>query len=163
MQLYFNLCSFFPTNDLIKPTESLLRKALIGFGSILDISVKDYHNHPDQSLQEGYGFLWLSNSEDAARMVSIVQNMNYYGISISCSPLRQRNNQTELFQSSSPYGNIHNNYIPNIVSSHVSFPSQPISLPYPPMERCSSSYLNPFFLDNVSQQSLSIHNRQDNK
>ncbi len=106
IQVYFSLCSFFPTNGLIKPTESLLRKALLEYGSILDISVKDYQIYRDQSLQEGYGFIWLKTEDDMRRMASMVQNMNYQGITISCSLTRQNSHKIALKSTNAIHHNI---------------------------------------------------------
>ena len=90
-KVHVSFCSYFPTNNLLKPTEAFLLKAFIMYGRIMDVTVKDYAVYRDQNLQEGYGFVTMASYDEALKMVSNVQNMCIDGIVLTCQLTHQHN------------------------------------------------------------------------
>lgn len=52
-----------------KPTEVLLRKYFMPFGSLFDVAVKEYHVSADGRHQQGYAFLTFENASSASAVV----------------------------------------------------------------------------------------------
>ena len=72
------------TNQVVKPTEQLLRKFFMRFGSVSDIQVNWYDSSPLSRRQEGYGFVTLFHRETYE---SVLMNPTHVidGITLICT------------------------------------------------------------------------------
>ncbi len=90
VQVHVSFCSFFPSNEVegnlsLKPTESFLRRHLVDYGLILDVTVKDYQQYRDSNMQEGYGFVTFSKVEEALEASRKCQDVEVEGITLRCT------------------------------------------------------------------------------
>ncbi len=108
VQVHVSFCSFFPSHEVVegnlslKPTESFLRRHLVDYGLILDVTVKDYQQYRDSNMQEGYGFVTFSKVEEAHEASRKCQDVEVEGITLKCT-MTHRNRQSS--RSMSNHGN----------------------------------------------------------
>ena len=107
VQVHVSFCSFFHSNEVegnlsLKPTESFLRRHLVDYGLILDVTVKDYQQYRDSNMQEGYGFVTFSRVEEALEASRNCQDIVVDGITLKCT-MTHRNRKNELHNYEIPY------------------------------------------------------------
>jgi hypothetical protein len=69
------------------PTETLIRRLFSRFGTILDVSVKEYAISPgDVAHQQGYGFVTYENKMGALNALQGCKGLIFEGISFDCTP-----------------------------------------------------------------------------
>ncbi len=123
-KVHVSFSSFFPANSLLKPTEVFIHKSLIGYGKMIDVTVKDYTVYRDQNLQEGYGFVTMASHEAALKLVENVQDTCFDGIVLTCQ-LTHQHNQSLMKMKDTPS---------NPMPLSVQTPILPfVSMPPPPL------------------------------
>jgi RNA recognition motif-containing protein len=99
---------------IVRPTESFLRKFFVQFGTVMDISVKEYAIYrvsccctrylhqwfanclltaipQEQNMQEGYGFVSFETEDCIMRAINACQNVIVHGVAIKCTITHQHN------------------------------------------------------------------------
>lgn len=103
IQMHVSCCSFFNFNEqLVKPSESFLRKFFVQFGSVIDITIKEYAVYHEQNMQEGYGFVSFETEDAVMRAIAACQNVIVHGITLKCTITHQHNPHAKKNKKGSP-------------------------------------------------------------